>query len=110
MSLDKLESRLHTVLSDGPKLGYFPKPAKTVIVADSSKNSAEAQFQQYGMSVATGDRHLGSLMGAMEHRAVFREKNLNNDSRKLMLYQTCQNLLSVRVRIEVFLDSSRSLL
>ena len=42
-----------------------------MIVADSYKNSAEAQFQQYRMSVVTGERYLGSLIGAKKDRAVF---------------------------------------
>ncbi len=76
-SLNNIELWLQRVLSDGPNFGYFPQPAKSVlIVADSYKNLAEAKFQQYGISVVTGERYLGSFVVAKKDRAVFLEKKV----------------------------------
>jgi hypothetical protein len=58
---------------NGPKLGYFPKPSKTVLILKNKDllPAAKALFGGCGMKiVCDGERHLGAAIGTKE----FREK------------------------------------
>ena len=76
------------LLIDGPASGYFPEASKTVMVVGSSDlERASDLFRDLGVSVVTGSRFLGGLMG---------ERSLAADfvSNKVMVWCECIQSLS----------------
>ena len=71
--LKRLKEWWDALCENGPKLGYFPKPSKTVLILKNKDllPAAKALFGQCGMKiVCDGERHLGAVIGTKE----FREK------------------------------------
>ena len=57
----------------GPKYGYFPNPAKCVLIVKDPKSEKEAEelFGEYNMEFTTGNRHLGAVLGSTQSKVEF---------------------------------------
>ena len=67
--LKRLKEWWDALCENGPKLGYFPKPSKTVLIVKNKDlvPTAKALFGGCGMKiVCDGERHLGAAVGTKE--------------------------------------------
>ena len=72
----------------GPMHGYFPEPAKSVLVVDSLfKDMADSLFSDVGVKVVTGHRFLGGFVGEEDVGVEFVEK-------KVEFWMLCINCLA----------------
>ena len=63
-TLPSLHAWFSQLLSSGPDFGYFPQPAKTVLVVGPSYvNQATLLFSDLGIRVVSGSRFLGGFVG-----------------------------------------------
>ena len=63
-TLPSLHAWFSQLLSRGPDFGYFPQPAKTVLVVGPSfVNQATSMFSDLGIKVVSGSRFLGGFVG-----------------------------------------------
>ena len=78
--LRKLKQWWDELCVSGPKLGYFPKPSKTIlIVKDKSLLTlAQTVFGNTGIEITCdGERHLGAVIGSKEARETFVKKKVD---------------------------------
>ena len=61
------------IMRIGPKYGYFPNPAKCVLIVKNPKLEKEAEelFGKYNMEFTTGNRHLGAVLGSTQSKVEF---------------------------------------
>ena len=66
------------ILRVGPKYGYFPNPAKCVLIVKDPKDKKEAEelFGEYNMEFTTGNRHLGAVLGSTQSKVEFVTKKV----------------------------------
>jgi len=71
----------------GPDFGYCPKPAKTILIKDSSlKQSAQKIFKGDGIKIADqGERHLGSVIGTEPFREQYTKNKVDGLVKDLQL-------------------------
>ena len=72
--LAKLKEWWDALCVTGPKLGYFPKPSKTILIVKSKEllPAAKALFGHSGMKIiCDGERHLGAAIGSKEFRESY---------------------------------------
>ena len=78
-SLAELKLWMEALIQLGPMFGYFPEPAKSVIVVDGAHISAAKHiFESTGVQVSTGHRYLGSFIGSEEDRQQYLRKQVKN--------------------------------
>ena len=73
LQLRRLKEWWDALCENGPKLGYFPKASKTILIVKNKDllPAANALFGGCGMKIVSdGERHLGAAIGTKE----FREK------------------------------------
>lgn len=75
-SLDDIMSWFEELVKEGPKYGYHPEPAKSVLVVKPDfKDKAEALFGKFGIKIVSGNRFLGGYIGEMDLvRSTFDQK------------------------------------
>jgi len=57
---------------EGPPRGYFPEPAKSILVCDPSvRTAAEAALMEFNFSFADGFRYVGGFMGTEAAREAW---------------------------------------
>ena len=63
----------------GPKYGYFPNPAKCVLIVKDTKSEKEAEelFGKYNMEFTTGNRNLGAVLGSTQSKVEFVTKKVD---------------------------------
>ena len=61
------------IVDVGPKFGYQPQPAKSWLIVKNDKiKEAKQHFQGTHIQItATGERHLGAVIGSKEYRAEY---------------------------------------
>ena len=90
--LDKVKEWFRMLLERGPSFGYFPEPAKCVVVVDPRfKDTAVAMFSDIGVKVVSGNRFLGGYVGDENGYIEFIEK-------KVKLWVSCVNSLATAAR------------
>ena len=63
-TLPSLHAWFSRLLSRGPDFGYFPRPAKTVLVVGPSfVNQSTSMFSDLGIKIVSGSRFLGGFVG-----------------------------------------------
>ena len=67
--LDKVKEWFRMLSERGPGFGYFPEPAKSVVVDPRFKDMAVAMFSDIGVKVVSGNHFLGGYVGD-EHRKI----------------------------------------
>ena len=77
MKLEEIKIRWDTLITEGPKYGYNPKPSKSfLIVKQHYKEYAERIFAGSNIKITTeGARHLGAVLGDIS----FKEEYLRNE-------------------------------
>ena len=72
--LAKLKEWWDALCVTGPKLGYFPKPSKTILIVKNNEliPAAKALFGHSGIKIiCNGERHLGAAIGSKEFRESY---------------------------------------
>ena len=67
--LSQLHERFTDLINLGPEFGYYPEPAKTMLVANQNlEESAGKIFDDLGLKIVLGQRFLGDFMVSRRER------------------------------------------
>ena len=78
-TLRKLREWWDLLAVNGPKLGYFPKAVKTVLILKDKSllPAAKVLFGDTGIEISCdGERHLGAVIGSKEARETYVKKKV----------------------------------
>ena len=78
-TLKKLREWWDLLCANGPKLGYFPKAVKTILILKDKSllTAAKFLFGDTGIEITCdGERHLGAVIGSKEARETYVKKKV----------------------------------
>lgn len=75
--VEKVKDWLKILVEEGPKLGYYPESAKSILVVKNDLNSENSEFfNQLGIQIVRSHRFLGSFIGPEDSKEGYVEEKV----------------------------------